>query len=135
DGGAFGLHGHCGVGVVRGVEERVPEGEHPPDVCFGLEDAGHDDWFVDAEGCGLPVGGDGVEVPESPHAGARLSGPFQVGGLDRLGGGDQVGDLVFGAAGGAPVADVLLGGLLDAVFDAADTGDVLAGGVGKGLAG
>ena len=47
-----------------------------------------------------------MQVAEAAHPGAGLPGPFQVGGLDGLGGGEQVGDLVTGAADRAPVADL-----------------------------
>jgi hypothetical protein len=69
------------------------------------------------------------------QAGPGLPGPVQIGGLDHLGGGDQVRDLIFGAADGTPVLDVALGGWLDPVLDPADPGDVLTGRGGERLAG
>src|SRR6266498_3069504 len=135
DGGAFGPHGDGGIGVVGGVEEFVPEREHPLDVRLGLEDAGQDDRLVDAEMGGAPVGGDRVRATEAAHASSGLAGPLEVSRLYVLRGGDQVRDLVLGAASDTPVPDVALGGRLDAVLDAADACDVLAGRVGERLAG
>ena len=45
--------------------------------------------------CGV---GSADTLAEASHAGPGCSCPFHVGGLDGLGGGDQIGDLVFGAA-------------------------------------
>src|SRR6266511_3689469 len=134
DGGAFGPHGDGGIGVVGGVEEFVPEREHPLDVRLGLEDAGQDDRLVDAEMGGAPVGGDRVRATEAAHASSGLAGPLEVSRLYVLRGGDQVRDLVLGAASYTPVPDVALGGRLDAVLDAADAGDVLARGIRQRLA-
>lgn len=66
----------------RRVEEVVPEVEHLPDVRLGLEEAGEYERFVDAEGSGLPVGGERVWTPEPPHPRAGLSDPLHVRGFD-----------------------------------------------------
>ena len=131
----LGLHRERRVGIGRGVEVGVPEVEHLPDVGLGLEDARQHDRLVDPERSGAPVGRDRVQVAEVLHPGPGLPRPLQVGGFDGLGGGEQVGNLVRAAADRAPVADVAFGWRLDAVLDAADPGEVLAGRVGHRLPG
>ena len=87
--------------------------------------------LVDPECAGPLVAGDGVRPEDSSHPGAGLPLEFEIGGLDGAGGGDQVGDLRLRRAGPAPDADVLIGGVLDAVLDLADTGVMLAGRCGQ----
>lgn len=108
-------------GVVWGVEEGVPEGAHRADVGLGLEDQPA---VRPARGSGTSWCAGTWRSSAGHRAGAGLPCPFQISGLDGSGGGDQLGDLVLGTAGGAPVADVAFGRRLDAVLDPDDTGDV-----------
>src|SRR5208337_3479372 len=110
-------------------------GEHSPDVGLGLEDPRQHDRLVNAEGGGAAVRGDGMQGAEMFQAGPGLPGPVQVSGLGHPGGGDQIGDLILGAAGGAPVLDVAVGGRLGSILDPADPGEVLTSRVGEHLAG
>jgi len=134
-GSHIGFLGQGGIGVIRGVEEIVPVGEHSPDIGLSLENSRQHDRLVNAKAGGAAVCGDGMQGAEVFQAGPGLPGPVQIGGLDHLGGRDQVGDLIFGATGGAPVLDVALGGRLEPVLDTADPGEVLTGRDGERLAG
>ena len=69
----------------------------------------------------------GMRSQNAPHTRAGLPPELKVGGLHGAGGGDQIGDLVLGRAGTAPVTDVVVGWGLDAVLDLANPGEVLAG--------
>ena len=81
---------------------------------------------MNSERGGALVGGGGVKVAQTTHPCTGLACPFEVCGLDRLCRGDQLGYLVFGAAGETPCANVEFGGRLDAVFNPADASEVLS---------